>query len=183
MPSSPSLLRAESSSMVSVASSSSTEFSAPFQAGKFMVDSGSPITIIPAPDVSQPSVDSGLRDASGNIIRTYGKRLVNIPIDGKVVPFEATCCNVVRPILGRDFFKGPGKDMLLDLSQDKIVNRINGYHGSPLVSDNSNSVCALSGTSLNPYARSFRTTASLDAARKEATRLVKIFDESQGPDD
>ncbi|CAB4043071.1 Hypothetical predicted protein [Paramuricea clavata] len=158
-------------------------FLSPFQAGKFMVDSGSPVTIVPVLDVSQPSVDSGLRDASGNTIRTYGKRLVNVPIDGRIVPFQALCCNVVRPILGRDFFKGPGKDLLLDLSQDKIVNRINGYRGSSIASNDNDSVCALAGNSLNPLAIPFRTTSSLEAARKEAKRLVQTFVETQGPDD
>ncbi|CAB4045893.1 Hypothetical predicted protein, partial [Paramuricea clavata] len=150
-------------------------------AGRFMIDSGSPITIIPISDQDSSNswVDSGLRDASGNVIRTYGKCIVNVPIDGKNVPFEASRCNVVRPILGRDFFKGPGKHLLIDLAEEKLVKRNNHYECLQLDFNKIATVCALDVPRLNPLAKTFWSSSVLGSARREAQRLVDVFCENQ----
>ncbi|CAB4046178.1 Hypothetical predicted protein, partial [Paramuricea clavata] len=145
--------------------SSSHLHAPPFQAGKYIIDSGSPITIVPVglEEKGKASIDSGLRDASGNQIRTFGKTIVTVPINGEKYSFPATQCDVVRPILGRDFFRGPGKDMLLDICNSKIVKRSKNYScTSPVKMNDSNVVCALDTPTLNSWATTFVPKASLE---------------------
>ncbi|CAB4046029.1 Transposon Tf2-6 poly, partial [Paramuricea clavata] len=158
---------------------------APFQAGKFMIDTGSPVTIVPVENqtMNSSSIDSGLRDASGNVIRTYGKCAISVPINGKSFEFEASRCNVVRPILGRDFFKGPGKDFIIDIAENKLLNRNRSYPGFTFENGSSNTVCALLKPGMNPSASSFWSSSSIDSTRKEAIRLINSSCNLQGPDD
>ncbi|CAB4046128.1 Transposon Ty3-G Gag-Pol poly, partial [Paramuricea clavata] len=154
--------------------------------GKFLVDSGSPITIIPVKDHerSQPSVDSGLKDASGRSIRAYGKTLVNIPVNDEQFSFEATRCDVVRPILGRDFFKGPGRNFLIDIGEAKLLKRTNPCFASSISVNESNVVCALAlpSTALNPCAPNFYPLWQLKACRDQAEQMLETFCNEVGED-
>ncbi|CAB4046108.1 Hypothetical predicted protein, partial [Paramuricea clavata] len=61
-----------------------------------MVDSGSPITIVPVlpSEKHLPSVDSGLISASGAPIKQFGSSPISIPINGEKFDFTAAKCDV-----------------------------------------------------------------------------------------
>ncbi|CAB4045290.1 Hypothetical predicted protein, partial [Paramuricea clavata] len=85
-----------SSTVGSFSQNSSSKRSQPFQVGNFMVDSGSPVTIVPVlPEEKHlPSQDSGLVSASGAPILMYGSVPVSIPINKKIYNFTASKCDV-----------------------------------------------------------------------------------------
>ncbi|CAB4046054.1 Retrovirus-related Pol poly, partial [Paramuricea clavata] len=165
-------------------------FSSAFQAGNFLIDSGSPLTIIPATaeDAKKPRSDTGLLCASGEKIFSYGRRPVEIPINKELFHYQASICNVVRPILGRDFFQGPGKDLLLDISKQKLINRYSNLPvaEAPSGNDHANVVAALDScngsVSLDPTAPTFHTFSQLENFRKSADLAIKNFVEFMGPD-
>ncbi|CAB4046176.1 Hypothetical predicted protein, partial [Paramuricea clavata] len=160
----------------------------PFQLGRFLVDSGSPVSLIPALDdvTAAPSVDTGLRCASGTAIRAFGTERINVPINGRMIPFTATKANVVRPILGRDFFAGPGKDYVIDIGARKLLNKSNGLCDDLFFEDGVKSkvVGALYNRDhLNPFASPFLPSFQLENCKRLSASLIQTFCDKMGPDD
>ncbi|CAB4046202.1 Hypothetical predicted protein, partial [Paramuricea clavata] len=134
--------------------------------------------------LSRSPIYTGLKDASGKSILAFGKTFVNVPIDGSLIPFEATLCDVIRPILGRDFFEGPGRNLLLDIGGSKIVKKPNNsYPGFSVNFKDSKIVCSLVVPTLNPYATSFCPSAALSTCKLQARQLVDNFMVTVGKDD
>ncbi|CAB4045477.1 Hypothetical predicted protein, partial [Paramuricea clavata] len=159
-----------------------------FNAGNFLIDSGSPLTIVPVPanDVGKPRSETGLLSASGEKIFSYGRKPIEIPINKSIYHYEASICNVVRPILGRDFFQGPGKDLLLDISQKKLVDRNSGspVAKTPVHILQPDVVAAVEGSSsMDPTTPAFQSEGQLVPFRKLAEVAVKEFIEKIGSDD
>ncbi|CAB4045437.1 Hypothetical predicted protein, partial [Paramuricea clavata] len=134
-------------------------------------------------DKLHPSIDTGLQDASGGKILSFGKCFVNIPIDGNLIPFEATRCDVIRPILGRDFFEGPGRNWLLDVGSAKLIKKPESpYLGIP-ISFNSKAICSLVKPTFNPAAVPFRPSSDISSWKIQAQQLVDNFVKVIGKDD
>ncbi|CAB4044448.1 Transposon Ty3-G Gag-Pol poly, partial [Paramuricea clavata] len=152
----------------------------PFRVGKFLVDSGSPVTIVPiiTSERNLPAQDSGLLSANGNPILMYGSTDIIVPILGKSYAFRAMKCDVVRPILGRDFFDGPGRNLILDVANRTFIHRISGERIS--VSADDEIVCALptSSSSLCVEAPPFQPKSSLISSRDVASLKLKDYSNS-----
>ena len=105
-----------------------------------MVDTGSDVSLVPLtfPDNFKEKKCSKLLAANGSEIETYGKCDVNLNILGKLYNHHVIVANVMKPILGMDFFCGPGNDLVIDPSA-KSIKRNNYQLCSPL-STSTNSV-------------------------------------------
>ena len=81
-----------------------------------LVDTGSPITLVPRNMAKE--VVSGqcpnLIAANGSKIETYGKAKVSFKILGKTFDQLAVVADIVQPILGLDFFEKDGKNLVID---------------------------------------------------------------------
>ncbi|CAB4045987.1 Hypothetical predicted protein, partial [Paramuricea clavata] len=151
--------------------------STPFQVGSFMVDSGSPITIVPIlPEEKHlPSSDSGLISASGAPILMYGSSPISVPINGKKFEFTAAKCDVVRPILGRDFFDGPGRNLVLDIANRVLIDRSSGI-SSPLgLNGRVVGALATAKVPLDASATPFYPDLELTECRKKANLKLEKF--------
>ncbi|CAB4045451.1 Hypothetical predicted protein, partial [Paramuricea clavata] len=75
--------------------------------GTFLIDTASPVSLVPVIDVTRPkpqAKSSGLVHAGGGPLLFFGKKIIKPVFFGSTVEFTAQVADVVFPILGRDFF-------------------------------------------------------------------------------
>ncbi|CAB4045831.1 Hypothetical predicted protein, partial [Paramuricea clavata] len=91
----------------------------------FLIDTASPVSLVPLSFVSKTSSpkNSGLVHAGGGDLRFFGETSIRPVFFGKCFNFMAKVSDVIHPILGRDFFDGPGSDILLDPHRKKYFQR------------------------------------------------------------
>ena len=100
-----------------------------FAAGYF-VDCGSAVSVLPPTSEERQNPNSteyNLYSANGQRICTYGRRLVAFKLFGHACSHDMIIADVVRPILGMDFFQdGDGKRCLIDPLKRCLIDRITG---------------------------------------------------------
>ena len=100
-----------------------------FAAG-YLVDCGSAVSVLPPTSEERQNPNSteyNLYSANGQRICTYGRRLVAFKLFGHACSHDMIIADVVRPILGMDFFKdGDGKRCLIDPLKRCLIDRITG---------------------------------------------------------
>jgi len=92
----------------------------------FLIDTGSRVTIVPK-NFSNIERIAGSRGpliaANGSIIRTYGVGIVRPTLLGKSYSHPAVVADVIHPILGQDFFRTSGSDLLIDPARKMLFRR------------------------------------------------------------
>ena len=100
-----------------------------FAAG-YLVDCGSAVSVLPPTSEERQNPNSteyNLYIAYGQRICTYGRRLVAFKLFGHACSHDMIIADVVRPILGMDFFQdGDGKRCLIDPLKRCLIDRITG---------------------------------------------------------
>ena len=100
-----------------------------FAAG-YLVDCGSAVSVLPPTREERQNPNSteyNLYSANGQRICTYGRRLVAFKLFGHACSHDMIIADVVRPILGMDFFQdGDGKRCLIDPLKRCLIDRITG---------------------------------------------------------
>ena len=100
-----------------------------FAAG-YLVDCGSAVSVLPPTSEERQNPNSteyNLYSANGQRICTYGRRLVAFKLFGHACSHDMIIADVVRPILGMDFFQdGDGKRCLIDPLKRCLIDRITG---------------------------------------------------------
>ena len=100
-----------------------------FAAG-YLVDCGSAVSVLPPTSEERQNPNSteyNLYSANGQRICTYGRRLVTFKLFGHACSHDMIIADVVRPILGMDFFQdGDGKRCLIDPLKRCLIDRITG---------------------------------------------------------
>ena len=69
------------------------------------MDSGSMLSVIPAKPSDTENILSTATAANRTILRTYGRRKVQIQFGRKTYPFLAVVTKVAKPIFGADLLK------------------------------------------------------------------------------
>ena len=88
---------------------------------KFLVDSGSVISLVPVNSYKKiDSCSQTLRAANGTNIKSYGKTKLKLNLNGKEYDWVFTVADVTRPILGADFLSF--YDLLVDCKREQIWN-------------------------------------------------------------
>ena len=115
---------------------------------KYLLDTGSPYTLIPLQDAKDINVCKTMKlvAANGSLIKTFGKCAVKIRIAGKIYEHIATVADIIHPVLGMDFLVGKG--LLIDLDSRKLVQETFAEGNSVNFVSESQSSCEKSAQSL-----------------------------------
>jgi transposase InsO family protein len=89
---------------------------------RFLVDTGSSVSVIPATGADTRSGNHGvsLVAANGTPIRTYGTRLVHLKFGTHCYKLNCIIANVTQPLLGADFLHA--ERLLIDLRNRRLVD-------------------------------------------------------------
>ena len=105
------------------------EKAALFAAG-YLVDCSSAVPVLPPTSEERRNpnpTEYNLYSANGQRICTFGRRLVAFKLFGHACSHDMIIADVIRPILGIDFFQdGDGKRCLIDPLKRCLIDRITG---------------------------------------------------------
>ena len=89
----------------------------------YLIDTGSRVTMIPREhsNTAKITTEGNFVAANGTPIKTYGTKPITITILSKQYKHTAIVGDVKQPILGLDFFRKGGKDLLIDPSKGKLI--------------------------------------------------------------
>lgn len=89
---------------------------------KFLIDSGSDISILPKSHCRTPPTTLVLYAANGTTIKTYGYKRLTVSL-GLRRDFDWNFCiaDVDKPILGSDFLHS--YDLLVDIRRSQLIDR------------------------------------------------------------
>ena len=99
-------------------------------AASYLVDCGSAVSVLPPTSEERRNpnpTEYNLYNANVQRICTFGRRLVAFKLFGHACSHNVIIADVIRPILGMDFFQdGDGKRCLIDPLKRRLIDRITG---------------------------------------------------------
>ncbi|XP_061902030.1 uncharacterized protein LOC133649214, partial [Entelurus aequoreus] len=106
----------EASELLFIADSSSRR--------RFLVDSGSQVSLLPATDADRATGGCGplLNAANGSSIDTFGSRLVTVCFHGRKFQWDFIIAAITVPIIGADFLCANG--LLVDVANRRLIDAV-----------------------------------------------------------
>ncbi|XP_061887077.1 uncharacterized protein LOC133638459 isoform X5 [Entelurus aequoreus] len=91
---------------------------------RFLVDSGSQVSLLPATDVDRATGGCGplLNVANGSSIDTFGSRLVTVCFHGRKFQWDFIIAAITVPIIGADFLCANG--LLVDVANRRLIDAV-----------------------------------------------------------
>ena len=89
---------------------------------RYLVDSGSEVSVLPSTVINTRLLKPGpeLEAANGSSIRTYGRRVIPLYINGQRYEWNFVIANVTKAILGADFLRH--HNLLVDLNGQRLLD-------------------------------------------------------------